>query len=64
MSSDSHSADTSEEASALKGFLAIVLVVVLAAVGLGLKFGLAGIGALAIAASGAMLALLVILTAG
>jgi hypothetical protein len=64
MSSDSHSVDTSEEASALKGFLAIVLVVVLAAVGLGLKFGLAGIGALAIAASGAMLALLVILTAG
>jgi hypothetical protein len=63
MSSDSHSADPAE-ASALKGFLAIVLVVLLAAVGLGLKFGLAGIGALAIAASGAMLALLVILTAG
>lgn len=53
-----------EEAAALKGFLLIVLVIVLAAVALGLTMGLAGIGLLAIIATGAMLAILVYLTAG
>lgn len=53
-----------EEAAALKGFILIALLIVVAAVVLGFTFGLAGIGALAIFASGAMLLILVYLTAG
>jgi hypothetical protein len=63
MSSDAHPADNSE-AAALKAFIAIVALVLIVAVVLGLTFGLAGIGALAIFAAGAMLVLCVVLTAG
>ena len=56
-------ADNSE-AKAIKVFIAIVLAVVAVAAVLGLTFGLAGIGALAIAAAGAMLVICVVLTAG
>ena len=63
MSSDAHPADNSE-ATALKAFFAIVALVLVVAVVLGLTFGLAGIGALAIFAAGAMLVLCVVLTAG
>jgi len=63
MSSDAHPADNSE-ARDLKVFVALVLLVVVIGVLTGVTFGLGGIGALAIAASGAMLLLLVVLTAG
>ncbi|MCI4677379.1 hypothetical protein K9U39_00375 [Rhodoblastus acidophilus] len=76
MSSDAFIADASvvevpsvehadnTEAAALKGFMIIAALIVAAAVVLGLTFGLAGVGALAIASAGAMLVLLVVLTAG
>ncbi len=72
MSSDSHNADASaphhvrnaEEATALKAFIAIVLLVVVALVGLAATYGMAGVGALAIALTGAMLVLIVVVTFG
>jgi hypothetical protein len=63
MSSNDHTADNSE-AAAIKVFVAVVLLVIVAAVVLGMTFGMAGIGALAIAASAAMLILCVALTKG
>ncbi len=59
-----HHAANSEEAAALKGFILIASLIVAAAVALGATYGLAGVGALAIALAGAMLVLLVYLTAG
>jgi hypothetical protein len=56
--------DVNEEAATLKAFLAIVAAVIVAAVGLGLTFGLAGIGGLAIFLAGTMLVVCVLLTAG
>ncbi|HUO55221.1 MAG TPA: hypothetical protein VMU18_10795 [Rhodoblastus sp.] len=64
MSSDAPHATNTEEAAALKAFILIVLVILAVAVVLGLTMGLAGIGALAIVASGAMLVLLVYVTQG
>lgn len=72
MSSNSHNADASathharnsEEAAALKGFIAIALLVVVAGVGLAATYGMAGVGALAIALTGAMLLLIVLVASG
>ncbi|MDI9849288.1 hypothetical protein QM467_14615 [Rhodoblastus sp. 17X3] len=63
MSSDAHPADNTE-AKDIKIFVAVVLLVIVAAVVLGFTFGLGGIGALAIFAAAAMLLLCVLLTAG
>ncbi len=60
----SHHATNSDEAAALKGFILIASLVVATAVGLGATYGMAGVGALAIALAGAMLVFLVYLTAG
>ncbi|WP_298426203.1 hypothetical protein [Rhodoblastus sp.] len=56
--------DNAEEAAALKGFIIIASLIVAAVVALGATYGLAGVGALAIAGAGSMLVLLVVLTAG
>lgn len=63
---NTHAVDHADasEATALKVFVAIVALVIGAAAGLGLTFGLAGIGALAICAAGVMLLICVMLTAG
>lgn len=63
MSSDAHSAENTE-ATALKVFIAVVLLILVAAVVLGMTFGLGGIGALAIFGAGAMLVMCIFLTAG
>jgi hypothetical protein len=60
MSSSTHS----EEAGALRAFLAIVLATIVAFVVLGFTVGLAGIGAFAILLTFAMLILLTVMTAG
>ncbi len=60
MSSPAHS----EEAGAMRAFIAIVLAVVVSLVVLGFTAGLAGIGAFAILGTFAMLILLTVLTAG
>ena len=57
-------ATQNEEAVAMRVFLAIVTGVVVAGVAVGFLFGLAGIGALAIVATAAMLVLCVVLTRG
>lgn len=54
----------SEEAGALRAFIAIVLAVVVSLVGLGVTTGLAGIGAFAILLTFAMLLFLAVLTTG
>jgi hypothetical protein len=59
-----HHATSSEEATARKVFIVIASLVVAATVGLGAAYGMAGVGALAIALAGAMLVFLVYLTAG
>ncbi len=59
-----HHARNSEEAAALKGFIVIASLIVAATIGLGATYGIAGVGALAIALSGAMLVFLVFMTAG
>jgi hypothetical protein len=59
-----HHARNSEEAAALKGFIVIAALVVAATIGLGATYGMAGVGALAIALAGAMLVFLVYMTAG
>jgi hypothetical protein len=58
------SSANSEEAGALRSFIAIVLAVVVALVVLGFTAGLAGIGAFAILGTAAMLILLTVMTAG
>ena len=65
MSSHPDAADQAKtEASALLGFIVAVVIALLATVAAGFFWGLAGIGAVAIAATALMLFVLLLLTSG